>query len=489
MKVLLINPSARLIERSRKLKTFISAVLPTGIAYIASILKDNGVDVKVLDQFANHMPDSLLLKEIRDYAPDIIGFSCLTMVMNNVKALVEDIRTFSNAVIVLGNIHPTIFADRLLKEKIADVIVRGEGEITTLELVRTIQEKASLCAVKGISFRQDNVIVHNPDRPLIEDLDNLPYPAWDFFELRHYREAPLVGIHNDLVLPISGSRGCPYKCMFCAQDKIFSKPRYRRSEEIIKEMEYMHDRFNVRNFGFIDPNFPFSLDFGFKFCRELIRCGLHKKISWFTETRVDLINEDLLSIMKKSGLNLILFGFETGDKNMIGRVKKQTSLEQAKKVMESTKKFKIYTVGLFVLGLPGETKESCQETIKFAKELNCDIAKFNLAIPYPGSKFFEEFSRNKDASLEDSEIFNPWYDWTDKHFVPMYVPEGMNAEELIGFQRKAMFQFYLRPKVIINFLKMRKISLYKLCYAGYILTSKYFNYLLHKLWPSPIMRI
>lgn len=117
MKVLLINPSARLIERSRKLKTFISAVLPTGIAYIASILKDNGVDVKVLDQFANHMPDSLLLKEIRDYAPDIIGFSCLTMVMNNVKALVEDIRTFSNAVIVLGNIHPTIFADRLLKEK------------------------------------------------------------------------------------------------------------------------------------------------------------------------------------------------------------------------------------------------------------------------------------------------------------------------------------------------------------------------------------
>jgi radical SAM superfamily enzyme YgiQ (UPF0313 family) len=485
MKVLFINPSARLIENSRKLKTFISPVLPMGIAYIASVLRDNGIDVKVLDQFADHMPDKLLLKEIRDYAPEVIGFSCLTMVMNNVKALVKDIRAFSDAVIVLGNIHPTIFSDRLLKEKTADVIIRGEGEATALELIQAIRKKSDLKDVKGISFRQDNAVTHNPDRPLIEDLDKLPYPAWDFFELRHYREAPLVGIHNDLVLPISGSRGCPYKCMFCAQDKIFSKPRYRKSEEIIKELEYMHGRFNVRRFGFIDPNFPFSIDFGFKFCRQLIRCGLHKKISWFTETRVDLINEDLLSIMKNSGLNLILFGFETGDKNMIGRVKKQTSLEQAKRVMRSAKKFKIHTVGLFVLGLPGETRESCQKTIEFAKELDCDIAKFNLAIPYPGSKFFEEFYLDKDNGFEDSEIFNPWYDWADRNFVPMYVPEGMKAQELIGLQRKAMFQFYLRPKVIINFLKMRKISLYKLCYAGYILTSKYFNYLLRRLWASP----
>lgn len=485
MKVLLINPTSSLVEKSHKLKTFFSPIPPLGIASIAGVLEMEGTEVKVIDQFANKISCKRLLNEIRDYCPDIIGFSCLTPVMTNVQRLVNEIRSFSNSLIILGNIHPTIFAEEVLRGGIADIVVRAEGEITVLELIREIKKKGCLHNIKGISFREQNSIFHNTDRPLIEDLDTLPYPAWHLFELGYYKEAPMLNIDNEPILPIAGSRGCPYRCMFCAQDKIYPMPRYRRAKEIIKELEYMHNRFKVRNFGFIDANFPFSIDFGLQFCNELISSGLQKKIRWVTEIRVDLVNEELLIMMKKAGIYLIMFGIETGNKEILDNSGKRTLLEQAKKIIKITRKLKIYTLGFFMLGLPGETKETCHETIRFAKELNCDVVKFNIAVPYPGSRFFEEFYRNNKDCLAGSEKFSSWYDWSNLKARPIYVPEGMTAEELIGLQRRAMFEFYIRPRVIIKFLRYRRVSIYKLVYGAYILISKYFSYLLYTIFGKP----
>lgn len=468
------------MEKSRRLRTFFSPILPMGIASIAAVLEKENMEVKIIDQFANKMPNKKLLENIREYSSDIIGFSCLTSVISNVEILIREIRTFSNALIVLGNIHPTIFADTLLKNKIADVVIRGEGEITTLELVKAVQKKNNFYDIKGISFCVKNSIFYNPDRPLIQDLDTLPYPDWHRFDFRYYKDSPMLNISNEVVLPIAGSRGCSYKCVFCAQDKIYHKPRYRKCKEIIKELEYMYNKFKVKNFGFIDANFPFSIDLGIQFCQELIRSGLHKRIRWVTETRVDLVNEELLVLMKKAGVYLIMFGFETGNSKIMDLSAKKTSLDQARKAMKITKKLKIQTLGLFILGLPGETKETCKETIKFAKELNCDIAKFNIAIPYPGSKFFEEVYKNNNNFIFEPEKFTPWYDWATRRYTPVYVPEAMNAEELIGLQRTAMFQFYVRPKVLLNFLRHKRISLYKLIYGAYILCSKYFLGLLNE---------
>lgn len=484
MKVLLINPITRLVQKSRKLRTFFAPIPPLGIASIAAVLEKEGIEVKVIDQFANKISNNGLLNEIREYSPDIIGFSCLSPVIENVKLLVEKIRTFSNALIVLGNIHPTIFSKELLEQKVADVIVRGEGEITTLELALAIKEKKNLHRIKGISFKEENSIIQNPDRPFVEDLDKLPYPAWHLFELNYYKEAPMLLIDNELILPISGSRGCPYKCLYCAQDTIYPKPRYRKSEEILRELEYMHNRFGARHFGFIDANFPFSAEFGLKFCKQLISSGLSKRIRWVTETRVDLVNEQLLLMMKKAGVHLIMFGIETGNENILERSNKKVSLEQTKKIMKITKQLKIYTLGFFMLGLPGETRESCQDTIRFAKELDCDAVKFNIAVPYPGSRFFEEFFKNNENSLLEPEKFTPWHDWSKDRKKPVYVPEGMTAEELVGFQRQAMFKFYARPKVVLNFLRHKWVSTYKLMYGAYILTSNYFLYLLSNIFDN-----
>lgn len=481
MKILLINPTTSLVENSPKLKTFFAPILPTGLAIIAAVLKSAGMDVKIIDQFANKIKNDLLISEIKRYSPDIIGFSCITPVMNNVKMLVKEIRKFSSSPIILGGIHPTIFSEELLKNGTADCIVRGEGEITTLELAKALMAKSSLHKVNGINFLENGRMISTPNRLPVDDLDTLPYPAWDLFQLQYYREVPLAIIYNELALPVLGSRGCPFRCMFCAQDKIYPKPRYRKYDEIIKEMEYMHSRYGARNFGFIDANFPFDAESGVKFCKDMIKSGLSKRVRWVTETRVDLVNEELFFLMKKSGLHLIMFGFETGNQKVLDSTSKQTTVKRAKEVMLMAKKARVHTLGLFMLGLPGETRENCLETIKLAKELDCDISKFNIAVPYPGSKFFEQVYKEK-SDIVDPERFTGWYDWSDNSEELVHVPEGMTSKELLGLQRKGMFEFYMRPRVILRLLWAHRHSDFrKLVFGAYVLASKYAAYLSEKL--------
>ena len=396
--------------------------------------------------------------------------------MGNVRVLISEIRKFSKAVFILGNIHPTIFAEEVLKEGLADIVVRGEGEISMLETVLVLQKKGDLSTVMGISFRDHGVVTHNPDRPLIDDLDTLPYPAWNLFELEYYKYTPQALINNEIGMPILGSRGCPYRCIFCAQDKVYRNVRLRKNEEIVKELEYMYNKYNAKYFGFLDACFPLSIELGIDFCHLLIKSGLNKKIRWCTETRVDLVNEDLLIEMKKAGVHLMMFGLESGNQQVLDRANKGTTLDQARKAIKITKKLKIYTLGLFILGLPGETRSTCEDTIRFAKELDCDVTKFNLAVPYPGSRFFENIYKDK-SSIPNPEKFNPWYDWADDNGSLIYFPEGMTDAELIGLQRKAMFKFYARPKVILNYLRSRKTNFRGLFYGAYVLLSKYYSYL------------
>ena len=472
MKALLINPSSRLIDASPKLRTFLTPIPPLGIASIGAALEREGIEVRVIDQFADRRNNRQVLAEIKEYAPDIIGFSCLTPVINNVKILAQEIRKFSNCPIVLGNIHPTIFSEELLMDGSADIVVKGEGEVTIVDLIDAIRKDRDLRGVAGISFRDNGKVIHNQNRALVENLEEIPYPAWHLFKLEHYKGMPQLLINGRLALPVLGSRGCPYRCIFCAQDTTYPKPRYRKSEDIVREIEFMHEKFRVKFFGFCDAYFPFSIEFGMQFCQDLKRSGLHKRIKWCTETRVDLVNEDLLMNMKSSGAHLIMFGLESGNQAILDRINKRITLEQTRKAIRMTKKAKIYTFGLFMLGLPGDTSASCRDTIRFAKELDCDVVKFNLSVPYPGSKLFADFYKGRNFSLKP-EKFTSWYDWTAAEEEPIYVPETMEAKELISLQRKAMFDFYIRPKIIIRFLVDRKVSLRNIIYGGYILLSKY----------------
>ena len=478
---MLINPNSNLAKSSKRYSRFVAPLPPIGLAYIASMLEEKGIEVVIEDQFANKVDNSELIKEIKKQMPRIVGFSCLTAVMNNVAEMVREIKSISKDIqIVLGNIHATIFADQLLKKKIADIVVRGEGEHSMLEVALAIEQKKILKNIQGISYSEDGKIYHNPGRALFESLDELPYPAWHLFDLQFYTRFTIIAVYNDIILPIQGSRGCPYQCIFCSQDKMYKKPRYRNIKNILDEIEALQDRYKIKYFGFNDAYFPFSIEQGFVFCDELIKRGLHRRIKWITETRVDLVNLELLKRMKEAGLQLILYGFEVGNQNILDSLKKGTSLQQARMAMEATKKVGISTTGLFMLGLPEETKENCEETIRFAKELDPDIAKFNIAVPLPGSKLFEDY-KYKFGDIKDPEKFTSWYDFSLYPDETICVSEELRGRELVNLQRKAMFEFYLRPKSIIKHIIKGTFSFADMFYGAYILISNYLRILLDRL--------
>jgi anaerobic magnesium-protoporphyrin IX monomethyl ester cyclase len=476
MKVILINSTSGIIKSMSKARRMMSLILPpAGIAYIGAVLEKNGIEVKVIDQIGSNLDTCEVIKIIEQESPEIVGFSCLIHNIGMIKETVKKIRKLDNKIkIVLGNIYAAFFTDELLKDGTGDIVVRGEGEYAMLEISLALERGAGLQDIKGVSFIRNDVIQHNPERENIEHLDEIPYPAWHLFDLKYYRNMPLVFL-NDIALTVQASRGCSYHCIFCSQDKTHKRPRYRKVKNVVEEIKYMHDKFKVDNFIFTDAYFPFSEEYGLEFCDEFIRQGLHMKIRWYIETRVDKVTLKLLKKMKEAGLCLILYGFEAGNQRVLDSLNKGTTLEQARKAMKNTQKAKIFTHGLFILGMPGETKETCEETIKFARELNPDIAKFNIAMPFPGSKFYDDYKDKLGDILQKPGKLNSWYNWASYSDKLVFTPEGMSGRDLINLQRKASLLFYMRPRLIMKHMVKRVIPFRNLFSGGFLLLADYFK--------------
>ncbi len=474
MKVLLVNPNSSAINKSWAYKRFCSPIAPLGLCYIAAVLRNNGLEVLVYDQFANKAENQELLDFIKKNNPQIIGFSVLTPLIRDVENIVSEIRKIRpECLVVFGNIHATCFPEEVLHKRSADIVVRGEGEVAMLEVCRRLDRKESLRGIAGVSYMDNDTIIHNPDRALLEDLDELPYPAWDLLDLKNYLNHPMVAISNNQALPLMASRGCKYRCYYCSQDKLYNVVRYRRPEKVVSEMEYFYSTLGTKFFGFCDAYFPFDEESGLRFCQLLRERGLHKKIKWITETRVDKVTPALLKNMKETGLHLIMYGIEVGNGEILQSLKKGTTLEQARNAVKEAKRQGILTQGLFMLGLPGETEDTCKDTVNFAKELDCDLVKFNIATPYPGSEFFNDCLKGQKMYVPES--YTSWADWTDVPIDLAYSPKGISPEKLKHLQRKAMFGFYARAGVIFKHITHRTIQWKDIVYGGVWVTFLFFS--------------
>ncbi|MBM3244808.1 MAG: radical SAM protein [Candidatus Omnitrophica bacterium] len=473
MKVILINPTSKFIKSHRIYRQFLAPIPPLGLAYIAAVLEKEGVCVELIDMFAGRISQEDVVKRILTVKPDIVGFSVLTPVLADVKLLVQEVKDRGiKTNIVLGNTHASCFSTELLNCGCADIVVRGEGELAMAELCRALVNGADLSNIKGISYISDGKVHHNEGGNIVEDLDSLPYPAFRLLDLNHYREFPMNSVRGGRFLPIGASRGCPYDCYFCAQDTINKKVRYRKMKQVVDEIEYMHTKLQVKYFGFTDAYFPFSESTGLEFCEHMVSRGLHKKIKWFTENRVDKVNRNLLLKMKEAGLHQIMYGIETGSQEVLDKINKKTTIAQAREAVKYTKEAKILSLGLYVLGLPGETREQREETIRFAKELDTDIAKFNIIIPYPGSQFFND--QVAHDRIDDPEKYSSWYSTFCFDF-------GItNHRQLIELQRRAMVAYYFRPNVIFRFFKMGIASYKNIFFGASWLCSMVFFSILEK---------
>lgn len=472
MRVLLVNP-ALVPKRLGSYGRFATSVPPTGLCYLASVLRRDGFEVRVYDQHAARASNDPLMAIVESWRPAVVGFSTLTFVLETVEDASRRIHArFPDTRVVVGNIHATYFPHELLGHGIADYVVREEGEVSFLELCRSLRDGREPLGVAGLSLREGGRIVDHPAPPLV-DLETLPYPAWDLLAGYSYDPEPM-GLKPlrsaTQPLPIQGSRGCPFACTFCSQETVYRKVRVRPTESVVDEMEWVHRTYGTEVFGFIDAIFPLSFKQGHAFADDLIRRGLHKKLRWFTETRVDLVDRDLLAHLKEAGLTFIQFGIESGDDDVLAEhMNKRATVEEARRALRWTRELGILTFGLFVVGMPFETRDQILRTIRLAKELDPDIVKFNVAVPFPGSAMWEQYKHR--IGDQPSWKYSGWYDANLNDSENILAGDTLPTRELMYLQRRAMFEFYARPTVVWRYLTSGLVSLDVLGEGFYVMMS------------------
>ena len=461
MNILLLIPPASLNSSYGQLKDFSNPQPSIGLAYIAAVLRKNGISVTVLDAYVNQLGIEEILAEIKSRKIDILGISLLTTSVVVTTLIIKEVRAqLPEVKIVLGNVHASLFGDDLLRDHLADFIIHREGEYTFGELAKALKDNTDIQKVKGLSFRKDGQIVHTEPRPLIEDLDELPFPAWDLFPLENYHSDPRTEVFpGETEMQLLTTRGCPNACTFCSsrtERNMGMKYRMRSAKNIADEIQYMHEHFQTRVFGCMDLAFPLVKKHAMSLFDEIIKRGLGKKIAWMTECRVKPLDYETLTRMKEAGCVRINFGFESGNNRILELLKKNFTTEDAEKAVDMARRAGIEVDGMFMIGLPTETEDEIKQTIDFAVKLKVRYAIFNIFVPYPGCELYDTLT------AEDKIKFNSWSDFTSyptySGGIPVYVPDGLTHEGLMNLQKYAMRKFYLSPNFIIGEIKRFKFS-------------------------------
>jgi len=431
---------------------------PISLAYVAAAMERAGVPLSIYDDYTEGGDVKRLFEFIKEENPDIVGLSCVTPTATRTYEMALEIRErFPDIKIMMGNLHPSFFYERTISDNIADFVVLGEGEETVIELVKACENESDLTDVKGIAFKADDKIVVTEQRPFIEDLDSLPFPAWHLFPIERYRIFNFARVKEPGTL-VLGSRGCPYACNFCSLKIMGRKRRTRSVANIADEFEYLYDRFGYVQPSFIDPIFPFSEKEALDFSDELIKREIHKKQIWITETRVDLVTERMMEAMARAGLKRIMYGFESGTEEGLDSINKRTTTSIARETVEITKKAGVEIIGFFMIGVPGETKEDIERTIRFSQQLNIDFAKYTVFSPFPGTKIYKEML--DDKVIPETEKWSMFTNYPTKENPAIYIPETLKNSDIIKLQRKAFLSFYLRPGMILKqLLKIRTLDI------------------------------
>jgi len=411
MKVLLVNPPIREWAKPN--------VFPLGLGYIASVLEEKGHEVEVMDINAHRWDKQNVEEKIKDSIFDVVGIGAIITVYPYVKWLIGILKKYhpDNKIVVGGSVGTSI-PHMILEKTLADIVCIGEGELTILELLNAMKEGEDLSNVDGIWFRDKDGNVHqNKPRNAIRDLNTLPLPSWDLFPMNIYLENP-VGAPNrnkwidgsvDEGIPLSmnifGTRGCPYKCTYCYHDFIGAGYRHRSPENIIAEFAILYEKYGVRYFHFVDDEFVLKKKFIYDFCEKLKK-EFNGTITWGCAGRVNLVTEDLIATMSDAGCVLIGYGIESGSQKMLDIMKKGVTVEQAKTAIRLTRKYLGWADCSFMIGTPGESRKTIQETIDFCKEIDLAPEVIFFATPYPGTEFYNMAVQQGKIIDEEEYIIN-----------------------------------------------------------------------------------
>ena len=413
---------------------------PLDLAYMAAMLEKLEITCRIEDYAAKKSPWDDLEKDLRRFKPDLLLVSVTTPTIQQDLAACRIAKKIDPEILTVAKgAHFTSKDDEvLLQFPELDLVIRGESEHAIVEIV----ERKDLSTILGLAYRSEGVLKRNADRPYIEvdNLDQLPFPARHLLNNDLY-VAPDTG---EPITMINTGRGCPHQCIYCAVTIASGyKLKVRTPANIVDEIEECVKKHHIRNFFFRADTFTWDEKWVTDLCGMIIERKLD--IRWGSNSRVETSSEKRLEAMKRAGCWVIGFGIESGNQEMLDKMKKRAKLEDAEKAIALCKKHGIKTYGLFLIGLPWETLETVKQSVDFAKKINPSFLDFNIAYPLPGTEYYriaKEMGLFSDQDLSKGDYARP-----------IVRTLTLSTAQLISLRKKALLGFYLRPTYIFNTLR------------------------------------
>jgi len=445
MKFLLVNPPAE-----NTIETEVPEVLsqergcnpPLGILYLASSLLAEGHTVDLVDAQVEEMSYPQIQAAVKKSKPDAVGLTAMSFTLidallaaKTVKSVDQDIK------VIFGGPHPTIYPTETAALDCVDFAVIGEGERTMLELAEALEKGRPVDAVKGLAYMKNGKPVNTGFPPFIEDLDSLPFPAR---KLTPYRKYSSLLAKRSPITTIFTSRGCPYKCLFCDRPQMGKRFRARSAVNVVDEMEECVG-LGIKEFLVYDDTFTIDRQRVLSICSEIKRRGLD--IGWDIRARVNTVDREVLSALRIAGCERIHYGVESGNEEILRILRKGITLPKVEEAFRLTKEAGIETLAYFIIGSPSETRETIEDTIRFAIKLDPGYVHFSVMTPFPATELYLMGLRE---GVIKSDVWLDFAKNPQKDFTPPLWEENMNREELTRLLRQAYKRFYVRPRYIMS---------------------------------------
>ncbi|MDP2922715.1 MAG: radical SAM protein [Candidatus Omnitrophota bacterium] len=434
--IIFINPKT---EEHGVFDFLVAKSIPLGIGYLGAYLMERNYSVKIIDEEV----EKLTKEKIKDLTSDkkqLVGISCMTPNISRGYELADQIKSvYPESTVVLGGIHPTVLPEEALSRPSVDLVVKGEAEPVIEQIVINHKKGIGFKDILSCSYKDNGKIIHNERAPLI-DINFLPDIPYHLFDPKIY----------DMGFVIS-SRGCPYNCFFCSQRAINGNIyRYRTTEKVIKEIETLFSLYKPSNIVFFDDIFTLNKKRVYELCAGIIKKGLNTKIEFTMVTRGDSIDDDLLKQLKAANFTGLALGIETASEELMKMIDKKETVKDIVNGIKLAKKYNFLVDGVFIYGLPGETRKDRVDSFRLAQMLDIAKVRFNNATPYPGTKLF-----NMAKAENNLNIIGDW-----KNFIPTgalsaknpfkwplpYYPKGSTKEEIIMDVMQANMLYFLQPK-------------------------------------------
>jgi len=436
--LLIIPPFRDIIYKDSKVKAGLLGSPALSMALIASDLRSHDLPVRILDLNVHADHQEELRRTLAEYAPGCVGITFVTPLYGIMRRIAAAVKEHDPGItIVTGGAHASAMPEDTLNSTSADIAVIGEGDFTLSKIVGG----KDLSEIPGIAFKRAGAVHFTGPAPAIHDMDSLPLPAWDLYDLSKYVSPGFMARKNPAGW-LETSRGCPFECCYCNKSVFGRRFRSKSPGRVIKDIRHMLAS-GFREIHIVDDMFTTDVPRVKNICRSILDEGLDFPWATVTGIRVDRGDQEMFDLMRRAGCYRVYFGIESGDQDILDNIGKKISLEQVKNAVSMARKSGLETCGFFMLGLPGETEETMRKTLRLACDLGLDWAKTSIMVPLPATRIFRELDEAGRIKLRDWDKYNlylPPEEIYDHATLPWPTINAYFAE----FYRR----FYFRPSVI-----------------------------------------